>query len=83
MSKFGSLAQICVENPGALLGREDAQAESELDAADFAKANRALTDLGYVMLPEELLEHDYDGPSKLPSHAQRPSWWHRFCGTFG
>ncbi|WP_367139027.1 MULTISPECIES: hypothetical protein [Streptomyces] len=82
VSKFGSLALVCAENPGAFLGTEDAQAEGELDAADLAKVNRALADLGYVVLSEELLEHDYDGPNQLPSHVQRPSWWHRFFGTF-
>ncbi|MED7828896.1 hypothetical protein [Streptomyces chiangmaiensis] len=54
----------------------------ELDAADLAKVNRALVDLGYAVVPEELLERDYDGPSRLPWHVQRPSWWHRFFGTF-
>ncbi|MFJ3671174.1 hypothetical protein ACIPSE_32405 [Streptomyces sp. NPDC090106] len=82
VSKFGSLALICADNPGAFFGTEDAQAEGALDAADLAKADRALADLGYLVLPEELLEHDYDGPSQLPSHVQRPSWWHRFFGTF-
>ncbi|UBI40894.1 MULTISPECIES: hypothetical protein [Streptomyces] len=82
MSKFGSLALICAENPGAFLGTEDAQAQGELDAADLAKVEWALADLGYVVLPEELLERDYDGPSQLPSHVQRPSWWHRFFGSF-
>ncbi|WP_244205477.1 hypothetical protein [Streptomyces bobili] len=39
-----------------------------------------MADLGYLIVPEELLERDYDGPSRLPSHVQRPSWWHRFFG---
>ncbi|WP_372406591.1 hypothetical protein [Streptomyces luteireticuli] len=82
VSKFGSLALVCAENPGAFLGTEDAQAEGELDVADLARARRALVDLGYAVLPEELLEGDYDGPSQLPAHVQRPSWWHRFFGTF-
>lgn len=82
VSKFGSLALVCAENPGAFLGTEDAQAEGELDAADLAKVNRVLVDLGYAVVPEELLERDYDGPSKLPWHVQRPSWWHRFFGIF-
>ncbi|MEU7923350.1 hypothetical protein [Micromonospora zamorensis] len=82
VSKFGSLALVCAENPGAFLGAEEAQAEGELDATDLAKVNRTLVDLGYVVVPEELLECDYDGPSQLPWHVQRPSWWHRFFGTF-
>ncbi|MEV6977674.1 hypothetical protein [Kitasatospora sp. NPDC093806] len=80
VSKFGSLALVCADNPGAFFGTDDAQAEGELDGADLAKVDRALTELGYVMVPEELLESDYDGPSRLPSFVQRPSWWNRFFG---
>ncbi|WP_405985308.1 hypothetical protein [Streptomyces sp. NBC_00872] len=82
VSKFGSLALVCADNPGAFLGTDEAQAEGELDAADLAKVNRALVDLGYVVVPEELLECDYDGPSQLPRHVQWPTWWHRFFGIF-
>ncbi|KQV16776.1 MULTISPECIES: hypothetical protein [unclassified Kitasatospora] len=82
VSKLGSLALVCADNPGAFLGTEEAQAEGELDGADLAKVNRALVELGYTVVAEELLELDYDGPSRLPWHVQRPSWWHRFFGTF-
>ncbi len=82
VSKFGSLALVCADNPGAFLGTNDAQAEGELDATDLAKVNLVLADLGYAVVPEELLERDYDGPSLLPRHVQRPSWWHRFFGMF-
>ncbi|MEV0035279.1 hypothetical protein [Streptomyces sp. NPDC050804] len=82
VSKFGSLALICAENPGVFLGTDEAQAEGELDAADLAKVHRALVDLGYVVVPEELLECDYDGPSRLPRLVQRPTWWQRFFGYF-
>jgi hypothetical protein len=82
ISKFGSLALVCADNPGAFLGTEEAQAEGELDGADLAKVNRALVDLGYAVVAEELLESDYDGPSRLPSHIRRPTWWNRFFGFF-
>ncbi|CAN3984735.1 hypothetical protein [Kitasatospora purpeofusca] len=82
VSKFGSLALVCADNPGAFLGTDDAQAEGELDGADLAKVERALAELGYVTIPEELLETDYDGPSRLPSFVQRPSWWNRFFGYY-
>lgn len=82
ISKFGSLALVCADNPGAFLGTEDAQAEGVLDTADLGKVNQALAGLGYAIVPEELIERDYDGPSRLSSHVQRPSWWHRFFGTF-
>ncbi|MET7319607.1 hypothetical protein [Streptomyces sp. NPDC005549] len=82
MSRCGSLALVCADNPGAFLGTADPQAEGELDGADLAKVNRALVELGYVVVAEELLESDYDGPSRLPSHVPRPSWWDRFFGIF-
>ncbi|MFE7278533.1 hypothetical protein [Streptomyces sp. NPDC057623] len=82
VSKFGLLALVCADNPGAFIGTGEAQAEGELNAVDLGKVNRALVDLGYAIVPEELLECDYDGPSQLPGHVQRPSWWHRFFGSF-
>ncbi|MFB6678704.1 hypothetical protein ACFCWG_41075 [Streptomyces sp. NPDC056390] len=82
VSKFGSLALVCADNPGAFLGTGEAQAEGELDAADLAKVRGTLADLGYAIVSEELLECDYDGPSQLPWHVQRPTWWHRFFGSF-
>ncbi|WP_327324922.1 hypothetical protein OG735_22220 [Streptomyces sp. NBC_01210] len=83
VSKFGSLALVSADNPGAFLGTEDAQAEGELDAGDLAKVEQALIGLGYVVVPEELLMSRYDGMSPLRSHGQwQPSWWDRFFGTF-
>ncbi|MFD3645866.1 hypothetical protein ACFWVT_00885 [Streptomyces cyaneofuscatus] len=82
VSKFGSLALVCADNPGAFLGTGDAQAEGELHGADLAKVDRTLAELGYVVVAEEILELDYDGPSRLPSHIGRPSWWDRYFGTF-
>lgn len=82
VSQFGSLALVCADNPGAFLGTDDAQAEGELDGADLARVDWALEELGYVVVPEELLEGDYDGPSRLHPHVQRPTWWNRFFGCF-
>lgn len=82
LSKFGQLALICAENPGAFLGTQDAQTEGALDADDLGTVDRALTDLGYVVVPEELLELDYDGPTHMPQHLRRPSWSDRFFGIF-
>ncbi|MGW7400857.1 hypothetical protein ACWGH7_30805 [Streptomyces cyaneofuscatus] len=42
---------------------------------------RALADRSYVSVPEELLESDYDGPSRLEHSSAQPSWWTRFFGT--
>ncbi|WP_236063680.1 hypothetical protein [Streptomyces poriferorum] len=81
VSKFGSLAEVCADNPGAFLGTEEARAEGALDATDLATVQRALAELGYVSVPEELLEGDYEGPSALGQVAARPTWWVRFFGT--
>ncbi|MFF5161275.1 hypothetical protein ACFY3N_34575 [Streptomyces sp. NPDC000348] len=70
VSKFGSLALVCADDPGAFLGTGEAQAEGELDAADLDKVCGTLADLGYTIVPEELLECDYAGPSRLPRHVQ-------------
>ncbi|MEU6950051.1 hypothetical protein ABZ957_33220 [Streptomyces sp. NPDC046316] len=42
---------------------------------------QALTELGYVSVPEELLESDYEGLSALEHFAARPTWWTRFFGS--
>ncbi|WP_066376237.1 hypothetical protein [Herbidospora mongoliensis] len=80
VSKFGSLAFVAADNPGAFLGTREARDEGALDAGDLAKVERALTELGYVVVPEELLTSDYDGPTAVRSG--RPSWWDRYFGTF-
>ncbi|MFB7949339.1 hypothetical protein ACFC6L_30985 [Kitasatospora phosalacinea] len=82
VSNFGSPALVCADNPGAFSGTADARAEGELDVADLAKVERALGELGYVVVAEELLGCDYDGPSRLPGHVQRPTWVDRFFGIF-
>ncbi|MFD7732853.1 hypothetical protein ACFV6F_20980 [Kitasatospora phosalacinea] len=82
VSNFGSLALVCADNPGAFFGTVDARAEGELDAADLARVERALGELGYVVVAEELLGRDYDGPSRLGWHVQRPTWADRFFGIF-
>ena len=81
VSKFGSPAVICAENPGAYFGTHDALAESALDSVDLAKAEKALTEFGYTVIPEELLERDYDGPSQQYLRG-RPTWADRFFGIF-
>ncbi|MFC7218845.1 hypothetical protein ACFQLX_11795 [Streptomyces polyrhachis] len=79
VSKFGDLALVCADNPGAFLGLQEAQDLGELDIADLEKVHRTLVDLGYVVVPEELLERDYEGPSALWCH--RPTWWQRYFGS--
>jgi hypothetical protein len=72
VSKFGSLALVCAENPGAFFGTEDAQAEGGLDAADLAKVNRALAHLGYAVVPEELLNATTMGRADCPGTFSGP-----------
>ncbi|MEV7406231.1 hypothetical protein AB0N93_38450 [Streptomyces sp. NPDC091267] len=81
VSKFGSLAEVCADNPGAFFGTNDAREEGALGPADLATVERALAELGYASVPEELLESDYDGSSALDQFAARPTWWTRFFGT--
>lgn len=50
-------------------------------APPLATVERALVELGYVNVPEELLESDYEGPSALEHFAARPTWWTRFIGS--
>lgn len=82
VSKFGSLAEVCADNSGAFLGTGEAHEEGALDLGDLARVERALADLGYVSVPEELLECDYEGPSVLGQFARRPTWWTRFFGLW-
>ncbi|MFE3270352.1 hypothetical protein [Streptomyces sp. NPDC059215] len=82
VSKFGSVALVCAENPGAFLGTQEAQDEGELDAADLASVDRAVVELGFTVLPEQLVDSDQDGPSRAHLYGQRPTWWDRFFGTF-
>ncbi|MEU4498120.1 hypothetical protein AB0F96_32995 [Streptomyces sp. NPDC023998] len=84
VSKFGSLALVSADNPGAFFGTDDAQAEGELDAGDLIRVEQTLIDLGYVVVPEELLTLPYEGESRLRPWDQgqwQPSWWDRFFGT--
>lgn len=82
VSKFGTLAVVCADNPGAFLGTDEAVAEGELDAADLARVRQALTALGYSVVSEELLEEEYTGPSPASWFSRRPTWSDRFFGTF-
>lgn len=76
------LAHPCPDNVGgAFLGTDEAREEGALDPADLATVE-ALTELGYVSVPEELLESDYEGPSALEHFAARPTWWTRFFGLW-
>ncbi|MGF6888283.1 hypothetical protein ABIA39_003080 [Nocardia sp. GAS34] len=81
VSNFSPLVMVAVENPGAFLGIDDARAEGGLDAGDLDTVQRVLAESGWVVIPEELLAHRYDGPTLMPfSGSAEPSWWDRFFG---
>ncbi|MFD5697981.1 hypothetical protein [Streptomyces lasiicapitis] len=83
VSKFKPLAMVAADNPGAFLGTADARSEGELDVGDLEKVEQALADLGFVVMPEELLTVRYDGAACLRFHGSGlPSWWDRFFGSF-
>ncbi|MFF7251163.1 hypothetical protein ACFZBU_45775 [Embleya sp. NPDC008237] len=81
VSNFGSLAMVAAENPGAYLGTDDAREEGALDPGDLATVERALVDIGYVVVSEELLHTRYDGPAPLRKDERwPPTWWNRYFG---
>ncbi|WP_433788472.1 hypothetical protein [Actinoplanes sp. CA-252034] len=83
VSRFHPLAMVAADNPGAFLGTDEACAEGALAASDLEKVEQALTESGYVAIPEELLANHYDGATPLLFHGSyQPRWWDRFFGSF-
>ncbi|MBO2453423.1 hypothetical protein J4573_40465 [Actinomadura barringtoniae] len=76
VSNFGDLAVYSPGNLGQYL-----DAEKPLPAEDRRRVEGALNELGYRMVPEDLLHARYDGRSPLaryypPEHP--PTWFVRF-----
>lgn len=83
VSKFSPLSMIAAENPGAYFGIQDARAAGNVHLTDVEKLEQALTDLGYVVIPEEVLGNSYDGRLHLSSFSTtRPTWWDRYFAYF-
>jgi hypothetical protein len=79
VSNFGSMAVISAENPGAYLDLAEALADGAITGQDLRTVRRALDELGYRVIPEELLTRPYDGSSGLGYPPDRQwSWWIRF-----
>ncbi|MFC7973973.1 hypothetical protein ACFUT3_01755 [Streptomyces cinereoruber] len=80
VSNFGSMAVVAAENPGVYSDTEEAAEAGALDITDLRKVERALTSLGYVLIPERLLTRPYDGLSPLASYrpGERVDWWARY-----
>ena len=80
VSNFGSLVTVSVENPGAYDAEETAVL---LDPEDEARVEGALDHLGYVVVPEQELWRDYDGPSEfIVGAGHGGTWWTRFFDWF-
>jgi hypothetical protein len=79
VSNFGSMAVVSAENPGAYLDLTEALADDAITGTDLKTVRRALDELGYRVIPEELLTRPYDGVSDLGYPPDRqPDWWIRF-----
>ncbi|MFI0986348.1 hypothetical protein [Streptomyces exfoliatus] len=74
VNKFGSLARGLRRRSGGLPRHGRGPRGGALDLGDLATVERALADLGYVSIPEELLESDYECSSALEHFAARPTW---------
>ncbi|GAA3443915.1 hypothetical protein [Planomonospora venezuelensis] len=78
ISNFGDLAVYSPENLGCYT---DAEKSDVLHDEDRRRVESALTDLGYLNVPEDLLSEPYDGRSALASYLlprYPPSWFIRF-----
>jgi hypothetical protein len=80
VSNFGSMAVVAAENPGVYFDTDEAVKAGALDVTDLRRVERALTDLGYVPIPERLLTRPYDGLSPLATYrpGERVDWWIRY-----
>lgn len=80
VSNFGSMAVVAAENPGVYSDTDEAVEEGALDVSDLRRVEGALTDLGYVTIPERLLTRPYDGLSPLATcrPGERVDWWIRY-----
>lgn len=77
VSNFGDLAVVSISNPGAW---SQAEFEDRLAPQDAERVYGALDALEYVVVPEEPLWEDYDGPSRIAEigSASRVTWWTRY-----
>lgn len=74
VSNFGGLAVLSVDNPGAW---SDAEAADLLRPDDAHRVHTALTDLRYILVPEEPLWTSYDGFCDAGIIVPA-TWWIRY-----
>jgi hypothetical protein len=77
VSNFGNLATITLDNAGAWTQSEF---DERVSLKDLALIEAALDLFDYVVVPEEPLWTDYDGPAPIRQFDPRfgPTWWTRF-----
>lgn len=78
LSNFGNLAVITLERPGIY---SQTELDELADAEDITRIATALTDLGYVVVPEEPLWGDYDGAKPAMRSLDTRygnTWWTRY-----
>ncbi|MGW1995164.1 hypothetical protein [Embleya sp. NPDC001921] len=78
VSNFGDLVATSV---GAPDDHPVGAAPAYVAPADLDRVAAALDDLGYTVVPEDLLRCTYDGVSRLADHytvEDGPTWWIRF-----
>ncbi|MEU6222495.1 hypothetical protein [Streptomyces sp. NPDC047042] len=81
LSNYADLAVVTLPDPGAHDSLDDAVARGDLTETDRRRVEDALSDLGFVTVPERLLHRPYDGVTPLsgfrnPDHPA--TWWTRF-----
>ena len=80
VSNFGGLAAVVADNSWRQTQEEFTR---QLHPDDAQRIYTALGDLGYTVVPEDLLRgEDYDGDAfrSDPGIQYRPTWWDRFFG---
>ncbi|MFE3199943.1 hypothetical protein [Embleya sp. NPDC059237] len=78
VSNFGDLAVIGVDAPDE---HPVGAAPAYVGPEETERVAAALDDLGYTVVPEDLLRTTYDGASRLADHytvEDAPTWWIRF-----
>ncbi|MGC0415691.1 hypothetical protein [Embleya sp. AB8] len=78
VSNFGGLAALGVDAPD---DHPIGAAPAYVSPADLERAAAGLDDLGYRVVPEDVLRSTYDGASRLADHytvEDGPTWWIRF-----
>ncbi|WP_438490269.1 hypothetical protein [Streptomyces sp. S186] len=88
LSNFGHLAVVTTPAPDGHDDLDQAMKGGALSATDRWRIDSALSDLGYLLVPQQLLHRLYDGRTWLADdvgeaisygeHRGRATWWTRF-----